>query len=41
MHIDGLVQDCSNSTANTLELMQSFTEPSISPGYIFFMLSLW
>ena len=27
--IDGLVQDCSNSTANALELMQSCTKPSI------------
>ena len=28
-HNDGLVQDCSNSTANALELLQSCTEPSI------------
>ena len=28
-HIDGLVQDCSNSIANTLELLQSCTKPSI------------
>ena len=28
-HIDGLVQDCSNSTANALELLQSCTKPSI------------
>ena len=27
-HIDGSVQDCSNFTANTLELPQSCTEPS-------------
>ena len=27
--IDGLVQDCSNSIANALELLQSYTEPSI------------
>ena len=26
-HINGLVQDCSNSIANTLELLQSFTKP--------------
>ena len=39
--IDGLVQDCSNSSANALELLQSGTKPSrwffqwkfISPGY--------
>ena len=29
-HIEGLVQDCSNSTANELELPQSCPEPSIS-----------
>ena len=29
MHIDGLVQDCSNSIANALELLQSCTKPSI------------
>ena len=28
-HIDGLEQDCSNSIANTLELRQSCTKPSI------------
>ena len=28
-HFDGLVQDCSNSTANALELLQSCTKPSI------------
>ena len=27
-YIDGLVQDCSNSIANALELLQSCTEPS-------------
>ena len=26
---EGLVQDCSNSSANALELMQSCTKPSI------------
>ena len=26
---DGLVQDCSNSIANALELLQSCTEPSM------------
>ena len=29
LYIDGLVQDCSNSTANALELLQSCTKPSI------------
>ena len=28
-HIDGLMQDCSISIANTLEIVQSFTNPSI------------
>ena len=28
-YIDGLVQDCSNSIANALELLQSCTNPSI------------
>ena len=29
-HIDGLVQDCSNSIASALELLQSCTKPSLS-----------
>ena len=29
VNIDGFVQDCSNSIANALELLQSCTEPSI------------
>ena len=28
-HVDGLVQDCSNSIANALELLQSCTKPSM------------
>ena len=28
-YIDGLVQDCSNSSANALELLQSCTKPLI------------
>ena len=28
-HINGLVQDCSNSSALAMELLQSFTKPSI------------
>ena len=28
-YIDGIVQDCSNSIANALELLQSYTKPSI------------
>ena len=26
-HIDGLEQDCSNSIANAMEFLQSYTEP--------------
>ena len=33
-NIDGLVQDCSNSIANALELLQSCTKPS---NYIFML----
>ena len=29
-HVDGLVQDCSNSIANALELLQSCTKSSVS-----------
>ena len=29
MHINGLVQDCSNSSALAMELLQSCTKPSI------------
>ena len=36
-HIDDLAQDCSNSIANVLELLQSCTKPSISS--LFFILS--
>ena len=28
-HMDGLVQDCSNSSALAMELLQSSTKPSI------------
>ena len=28
-HVDGFVQDCSNSIANALEILQSCTKPSI------------
>ena len=28
-NVDGLVQDCSNSIANALELLQSCTKPSV------------
>ena len=40
--IDGLVQDCSNSIANALELLQSCTKPSIyaSSGFYEFTHSL-
>ena len=30
MNIDSLIQDCSNSIANALELLQSCTKPSIN-----------
>ena len=33
-HIDGLVQDCSNSIANALELLKSWTKPSLSNNNI-------
>ena len=29
LYVDGLVQDCSNSIANALELLQSCTKPSM------------
>ena len=32
LQIDGLVQDCSNSIAYALELLQSYTKPSKYPG---------
>ena len=32
-YIDGLVQDCSNTTANALELLHSCTKPSICHPY--------
>ena len=33
-HFDGLVQDCSNSFANALELLQSCTKPSICSAQV-------
>ena len=33
--IGGLLQDCSNSTDNALELLQSYAEPSICKGSVF------
>ena len=32
VHIDGLVQNCGNSSALAMELLQSCTEPSICSG---------
>ena len=32
-YVDGLMQDCNNSIANTLELLQSCTKPSIFRKY--------
>ena len=36
-YINGYVQDCSNSIANALELLQSSTKPSIFTGLAFDM----
>ena len=33
-HIDGLVEDCCNSTTNALELLQSYTNIKISDNAI-------
>ena len=33
-HIDGLVQDCSISSALALEILQSYTEPLIRAMWI-------
>ena len=35
VHIDGLAQDCSNSIANALELLQSCAKPSICLALIY------
>ena len=35
VYTDGLVQDCSNSIANALELLQSYRKPSIQCGASF------
>ena len=37
LHIDGLVQDRSNSIANALELLQSCTKPSIWSATVSFL----
>ena len=37
LHFDGLVQDCSNSSALAVELMQSCTKPSVYYIYIYFL----
>ena len=39
MHIDGLVQDCSNSIASALELLQSCPKPSLSSVVIHIQIS--
>ena len=36
-HIDGFVQNCSNTIANALELLRSFTKPSINTNILFFV----
>ena len=33
VHIDGLVQDCSNSSALAMGLLQSYTKPTVWCGY--------
>ena len=33
VHVDGLVEDCSISIANALEIMQSCTKPSLYTVY--------
>ena len=38
VHVNGLVQNCSNSIANALELLQSSTKPSI---YVIYLIALW
>ena len=40
LYIDGSVQDCSNSIANALELLQSCTKPSICILHISFMIQV-
>ena len=35
IHFDGSVEDCSNSIANALELLQSYTKPSIYSTWLF------
>ena len=39
-YIDGSVQDCSNSSALAMELLQSCTKPSISCHYLQYVRSL-
>ena len=40
-HFDGLAQHCSNYIANALELLQSFTQPSISSLRMIRIAALW
>ena len=40
-YFEGLVQDCSNSIANELELLQSCTKPSISDEICYWNIKLW
>ena len=40
-YIDDLVQDCSNSSANALELLQSCTKPSICDLSVFAQVVAW
>ena len=40
-HFESLVQDCSNSIANALDLLQSCTKPSISDELCFWNIKPW
>ena len=40
VYVDGLAQDCSNSTANTLELLQFCTGPSLTIWIPWFLVDL-
>ena len=41
MYFDGLVQDCSTSSANALEILQSCIKPSIYGAKLCFQMTSW
>ena len=41
LYINGLVQDCSNSIANALELLQSCPKPSIEDKLFIIAIQAW